>query len=262
MRWFKRKQANKKSKPKVTVVEQKNKVDYFEEAGSFASDMVSDLLDTRNRYQKVIGLMGTCLLLLCVGMVALALTHRSRVLIVHRDDNGVVWTSWAKASEYVSTTRAELRAELTQYVITRESYHYDEFNFQYKMVGLISSNTVFNAFADAQSANADTSNLSVLGEIGTKTVKVKNIVFVDFSSDKTPEQTAGTPHQNLAQIYFTVTTHSMKAQDATVPYIATVSWKYEGVPQDPGYQAYDWNGFVITRYDRVQATTLGYNSNA
>lgn len=235
---------------------------YFEDAGTFASDMVSQLSASRDRSQKLVMVLGACVVALSLALIVMAATQRSNVLVIHRDDNGVVWAAWAANSHYVSTTQPELRSELTRYVITRESYHYDEFNFQYKMMGILSSDPVFKAFQSAQSATQTTSSLNTLGQTGTRTVSVENIMFIDSADDKRTAGLAGTPHQNLAQIYYTVTTHAQNAPDVKTPYIATVSWKYEGVPSNPEYQAYDWSGFTIMRYDRVQATTLGDNSNA
>ena len=206
----------KKSTESIPSVSKQN---YFTQARSWADDIYTATIISRNRYQMAFfAAMGLVALSMLALIVLIPLQHTELLLVNHYPDGRVLVEPIHQA--YAPSNPFQVESELIHYVVNRESF--------------------------AESSN-------VLKRDGLRTVHVESVIFIDSvlkNKGKPPSEQA---HTNLAEVNFTVSDQSknstlIKTHALTV----LISWTYRGTPKDPGDRWRNWNGFTVTRYSVEQ----------
>ncbi len=239
--------AMKLKKTNIKNPNSDNKSDYFTSARSWADDIYTATLISRNRYKiaffTMIGL--TCLLTLCVIMLVPA--QHTELVVVHEGQGGYIWLSTTKASHTLSTNWNRTAAEIAHYVQTREGYDPLLYNYQTDEVKLFSTPQVLGEYELAQSSDNANSPIRTLSDKGYRTVEINSILPLDQAAQD--ENNSKNKHINLAQVNFVVVDHFFGSnQTVTNPYTALVSWEYQSVNSDPDTLLQNWDGFTITKY--------------
>jgi type IV secretion system protein VirB8 len=247
-----KKQFFSKSKKKKCSAKKKiKKDDYFTRAQSWADDLQIAILASRNQYRLAfycsLGVIG----FLALAISTLVPVQHIEPFLVHHYENGNIFIERMHQT-IAPENRAETEADLVRYVITRESYSAKSYEHSYELTTLMSTHNVSESYMDAQSKNKKTSFVRLLGSDGERIVKVVSVDFIDKASLNDPSKGIHY-HRNLADINFLVKEKSPNSDATTsVPYTATISWKYEGIPANPAIRWEDWNGFVVTEYQLKQ----------
>ena len=232
------KQKNRPSKSTDTI---------FSEASSFADDMYATQIARTTLYQLLM-LMFCCLsALLGIVMLCLLPLKETQLVVVHKSNDGVVWVE-PPATAASKVTPAQTESEIVNYITHRESYSAFSYEQQYKLVSLMSDQDVAKEYIKEQSVSNPASPIVQLGDEGVRFVTVESVVFLDSENqDKDKRNKDDIDHKNLAQVNFRVETKQAAQQDI-IPYVATLSWEYRGVPSDPESKWQNWDGFTITHY--------------
>ena len=236
----------------ATLTQAGNNKNYFVEARSWADDMYTSAIISRNRYKlaffAAMGLAG----LLAIAIDGLIPLQQLTPLLVNHYQDGRVSVEPIK-QPFAPTNQAEVQSELVRYVINRESYDATSYNTQYSLINLLSSRGVARQYMNTQSTDNKRSPISLLGNRGFRTVYVDSVVFLDSKRENKGKPKAQQTHHNLAEINFTITDHfKNSSQQKTKALTALVSWDYRGTPSDPNDRWRNWNGFTVTRYSTQQ----------
>ena len=215
--------------------------DYFQHANSWADDIYTAMITSRNRYQLAFF---ACLLLcalLTVCLIILIPTQHTELVVVHEGDSGYVWLSTTQQDAKLPSNWARSKAEIAHYIITRESYDPLLYGYQSNEVKLLSSPQVLNEYEISQDNSNKLAAINLLGSKGYRTVTVNNVLSLnDFQKGK---------KVNLAQVDFVIVDHLFgDTQTIKTPYTALVSWQYNHLPTDSQKMLSNWDGFQITKY--------------
>lgn len=235
-------------KPTTAELVGASKKNYFVEARSWADDLYTSAIISRNRYKLAFFVaMGLAILLAIAVDGLIPLQHMEPLLVNHYQDGRV--SVQPMKQPYAPTNPAQVQSEIVRYVINRESYDPSSYDAQYSLTNLMSNTAVAKQYIGVQSTGNKHSVINVLGHHGWRSVHVDSVVFLDSTLNnkgKTPSQQT---HYNLAQINFAMTDHfKNSARQKTKALTALVSWDYRGTPSDPNERWRDWDGFTITRY--------------
>ena len=225
-----------------------SKKNYFVEARSWADDLYTSAIRSRNRYQLAFFVaMGLAILLAIAVDGLIPLQHMEPLLVNHYEDGRV--SVEPLKQPYAPTRPVEVESEIVRYVINRESYDASSYDTQYSLINLMSSREVAEQYIHAQSIDNQHSPINDLGNHGFRSVHVDNVVFLDAARNNKGKPTAQQTHHNLAQVNFTVTDHfKNSAHETTTALTALVSWGHQGTPRDPNDRWRNWDGFTVTRY--------------
>lgn len=224
------------------------KKNYFVEARSWADDMYTSAIISRNRYKLAFFVaMGLAILLTIAVDGLIPMQHMEPLLVNHYQDGRV--SVEPMKQPYAPTNQAQVQSEIVRYVINRESYDPSSYDTQYSLINLMSNREVAKQYIDAQSTGNKRSPINILGNNGFRSVHVDSIVFLDSELENKGKPKSQQTHHNLAQVNFTITNHFKdSARQKTTALTALVSWEYRGTPSDPNDMWRDWDGFTITRY--------------
>lgn len=229
--------------------------DYFKEAASWADDLYISVVASRNRYRffLYLSLVFIGLFALCIAM--LIPSQHIEPLIIHQYDDGRVSVE-RMVSNYRPSNQAEVKADIVRYVIARESYDVIGYDHQYRLTSLLSDDAVDRQYSVIQSVTNGHSPINRLGKKYYQTVHVDNILFLDNQGLNKKRDHS---HNNLAQVDFLVSTHSLlTGKTVTHPYTSLISWRYRpGSFTDPDSRWMDWNGFTVTKYELTQRSVKG-----
>lgn len=232
---------------KQTVNKPGKSPEYFEQAKSWADDMYTSAIASRNRYKTAFywaAAIASCLALAIMMLVPL---QHTELVIVHQADNGVVWVE-PSSQEYKPENSAQVESELVRYVINRESYSAASYDEQYSLVTLLSGEEPAKDYMDEQSLNNKYSPINVLGKKGARSVHIENVVFLDSPVTKKSAKKDRKEHKNLAQVNFLVTEHTITGKQVSIPLTAIIAWQYKGTPHNPADMWRNFNGFTVTGY--------------
>ena len=197
---------------------------YFKQARSWADDVYTAAIVSRNRYQCAFVMsMGLSLLLVVALIMLLPLQKLQPLLINHYTDGGI--DVLPMHQPFAPTNAAEVESDLVRYVINRESYDPTSYDEQYSLINLLSNNVVASQYQQAQSTQNKNSPIVLLGDHGFRTVHVDSVVFLDTTLNNKNKSPTTPTHHNVAQINFSVTDH-VKDSDTTktLPFTALLSW--------------------------------------
>lgn len=226
--------------------------DYFTQAKTWADDLQTNAILSKNRYRLAFFVaMGLACLLTIVIMSLIPLQRIEPLLINHYQDGRI--SIEPISQPYAPTNQAQVESDIVRYVINRESYNASSYQEQYSLVNLMSNQAVANQYIQAQSSLNKVAPINVLGNQGYRTIHIDSVIFLDSFQASLAKATKQIPHHNLAQVDFTITDHFMhSAFQKTKDLVALVSWIYRGTPENPADRWRNWDGFTVTRYTVVQ----------
>ena len=226
---------------------------YFKKAETWADDIYIATVTSRNRYKLAfLASMGLSALL-TLGIIMMIPLQHTELVVVHEGIDGYTWISTTGHTKQIPQNWLRTRAEIAHYVSTRESYDPLLYSYQTKEVSLLSSPEVKAEYELSQSSDDKSSPISVLGDKGYRTVIVSNIMPIDSEAKNNANEK---DHQNIAQIDYVVIDHFFgDSSTIRTPYSALISWKYNGVPNDPQTMLQNWDGFTITKFIKQPINT-------
>lgn len=133
---------------------------------------------------------------------------------------------------------AMIQSDLIRYVKSKETYNFEDLNYRLRYLQITTESNLFNNIRKENNDISLNSIINNLGKKGTRSVDIQDVIFL---------QKEDTNHQNLAKIDFMTTTIIDNKVD-TDYFVATISWKYLGTPEDLDLAWDNWNGFMVTMY--------------
>lgn len=222
------------------------KTGYFQQAKSWADDIYTATIVSRNRYKVAFLSMAglSALLVICICMLIPA--QHTELVVVHQGDSGYTWLTTTKSHEKLPQSWVRTRAEIAHYVMARESYDPLLYGYQTKDVNLFDTPEIQAEYEMAQDSHNKSAPINLLADKGYRTVLINNIMMLDNGAKN--KNDIG-KHINLAQVDFVVEDHFFDAhQTLKTPYTAIISWRYDGVPSDAYQKLKNWDGFKVTKY--------------
>lgn len=223
--------------------------DLFSQASSWADDLLASQISKASHYKWASLLL--LILSLCLGLAIMVMVplQKTQLVVVHQPNNGVVWVD-PPSTLQAAPSQSQTESEIVNYVTNRESYSAFSYDYQYKLINLLSSNEVAKTYRAMQDALNPISPIARLGQEGTQAAQVEEVVFLDNEALNN-ENNKHENHSNLAQVNFMLTTQQ-KGQITHAPFTALVSWVYRGTPDDVQAKWQDWDGFTVTHYALTQ----------
>lgn len=222
---------------------------YFKHATNWHDDMITHVIVERNRYR--VFFLATLGLSLVLGISIAVLSPLKTLIpvVLHQSDAGISYLTVNKPLVFHSSVE-QVKSDIARYVVLRESYDPVTYARQEKTLTLFGSpqvNTVL--LREQQQKN------SVMNQIknkGYSSVLVRNVQITDS------QLTSNELHAiNQAIVTFDVSYHSYNNdKTTTVPYQATVSWQYQGMPTDLNAGYLNYSGFTITSYHQQRMIAL------
>ncbi len=230
------------------ILEASQDKQYFVTARSWADDVYTSAIVSRNRYKLAFFVaMGLCVALSIAIDGLIPLQRLAPLLVNHYQDGHVVVQPISQPAAPAS--KAEVESDLVHYVINRESYDSTSYKSQYILASVLSNKAVANQYMAEQDRHSPNSPINVFGKKGYRTARVETLVFLDSAADNKGLPKTEQTHQNLAKVYFTTTDYrKTSTRGRSHPQVALVSWTYRGTPVSPAEAWQDWNGFTVTRY--------------
>jgi len=115
-----------------------SKKNYFVEARSWADDMYTAAIISRNRYKLAFFVaMGLAVLLTIAINGLIPMQHMEPLLVNHYEDGRV--SVQPMKQPYSPTNQAQVESEIVRYVINRESYDPSSYDTQYSLINLMSN---------------------------------------------------------------------------------------------------------------------------
>ena len=237
-----------KAKAKPKKAKAVKPLDYFVEARSWADDLYTGALISRNRYRLAfLVAMGLAISLSLSINLLLPMQHYQPLLINHYEDGRVTVTPTTQVN--APNNPVEIESEIVRYVVNRESYAPSSYKEQYSLTNLMSNNEVASEYIRAQSTDNKHSPINRLGNKVYRTVHIDDVSFLDSADKNKGKPKNQQTHSNLAQVNFAITDHWRNSgRSKTIPLTALVSWRYDGTPSNPADQWRNWDGFTVTRY--------------
>lgn len=224
----------------------KSNSNYFQEAKSWADDIYTATIVSRNRYKIAFFSMAGLSALLVLSVCMLIPAQHTELVVVHQGNSGYTWISTTKPHEKLPQNWNRTRSEIANYVRARESYDPVLYGYQTKDVDLFNTSEVQSEYEMAQDSHNKLAPINLLADKGYRTVTINNIMLLDDESKNTKNDSH---HVNLAQVDFVVKDHFFDAnRTVETPYRAIVSWRYAGVPSSAYQKLKNWDGFKITKY--------------
>jgi type IV secretion system protein VirB8 len=185
-------------------------------------------------------------LLLAIAVVTLLPLKTLVPLVIHQNTaTGAISVDRPK-TPYTPANDAQIQADLVRYLTLRESYSANDINQRFHLVMLLSAGKIGAEYAEIQANANKTAPINVLGQEGTRTVRVEDVVFIDKSGERDLRHFRQSSH-NLVKVDF-VTTTILPGKKIVEPWIATIEWVYKGLPQNQEDAWDNWNGFTVTTY--------------
>ncbi|NNM58288.1 MAG: type IV secretion system protein [Legionellales bacterium] len=232
----------------VTAIQKDEKI--FSEATSWADDIHASHTAKIAHYQLVTLGLVVVSVSLAIAIASMMPLQKIQLVVAHQSSDGVMWLD-APSSVQAKPTEAQTESEIVNYVTNRESYSAFSYDYQYKLINLMSSNEIAKQYRSEQSPSNPISPIELLHDEGTRTAHVEDVMFIDNINLNQNTTKHETDHQNLAQVNFTLTTKN-KNSSTTTPYTALISWSYRGTPDDPQAKWQNWDGFTVTKYKITQ----------
>lgn len=215
---------------------------------SWSDDLFANLSLRVAQYRLAAGLLLGLSAVLGIAIIVMLPLHQTELIVVHQAQNGLTWVD-VPTSQQSLPTEAQTQSEIVSYLTNRESYSAFSYDYQFKLVNVMSDESVAKMYREEESATNPASTIARLGKEGIKKVHIESVMFLDNENQNNPSQGI-TRHANLAQINFTVTTQST-GESQIQPYTAMVSWTYRGTPDEPDVKWLNWDGFTVTHFTKA-----------
>lgn len=230
-----------------------NQAAYFIEAQSWADDLYTAAVTSRNRYQFAFLATLGLVILLAIALNGLIPLQHLQPLLIHHYPGGQVSVQPVHQNGVMPVHPAQVESEIVRYIIQRESFDATSYDSQYQLVHLLSSKEIAKQYEQEQSRHHPQSPLNLLGRDSTRTVHIESIVFLDSTLKNQPDHYPPTTHYNLAQVNFHLIDHAKETMTQKTTYrTALVSWVYRDPPVNPSERWQNWDGFTMTRYTVAQ----------
>ncbi len=226
------------------------KRNYFTQARSWADDIYTAAIISRNRYQMAFFVAMGLAMLAIVAIIALIPLQRIEPLLVNHYPSGHILVQ-PMHQPYLPLNSLQIKSELVHYVINRESYADSSYNEQYSLINIMSDNEVAKEYREIQSAHNPESAINRLGQTGLRSVLIDDVIFLSPNLQTKDKLRSQQTHTNLATVNFTVT-EEINGIKSTKSYAAIMVWEYRTPSEDPGEQWRNWDGFTVTRYSVEQ----------
>ena len=221
---------------------------YFEEAKSWAYERYQMQEVIANRWQFAFwGMMIFSVLLLVMLIMLFPLKSWEPIVVQRNTQTGEVWVDSAR-NHYLPETSPEVESDLVRYVVARETFSLTDNNARKKQVLYASSPQVSKDYEAQEDGHNPKSPINVYGMKGLRTVKVEDVVFIDNASnalEQRKQQKEKIP--TLAKVDFT-TTETIGQITVQKNWVATLSFKYLGTPDEKEAAWLNWNGFTVIDY--------------
>ncbi|KAF5279907.1 hypothetical protein FQR65_LT15158 [Abscondita terminalis] len=223
-------------KKSTEFVQSASKQNYFTQARSWADDIYTAAIISRNRYQMAFfSAMGLATLAILAIIMLIPLQHIEPLLVNHYPSGHILVQPMHQP--YAPSNSEQIESELVQYVINRESYADSSYDEQYSLINILSNNEVAKEYREIQSVQNPESPINRLGQTGLRSDKDK------LSNQQT--------RNRLATVNFTVT-EQINGIKTIKPYAVIMAWEYRTPSDDPGERWRNWDGFTVTRYSVEQ----------
>ena len=230
---------------------------YFKTARSWADDIYTSMIVSRNRYKMAFYIMGVFAVLLLLCVLVLVPVQHTELVVVHEGASGYTWLSTTSLHYHPSMNWIREQSEIANYIIARESYDPLLYKYQIEKVKLLSTQEIQAEYELSQSSSNKLAPINIIGAKGYRTVIVNSIFRLDSENKNREGQSKKDRHIDLAQVNFIVVDHLFgQNKKITTPYSGLVSWRYDGVPSSPDDMMKNWDGFKITKYS-VEPKNLG-----
>ena len=189
------------------------------------------------------------LLLITLFLSALAffLYFKQRYIPVIIHKNSVDNTSWVSIPKKLTNTSAMIKSDIYNYVITRESYNFYDYDDYYSYVASRSYDQALKTYEDKQNPKISNSAFIKLGENAYRKVKIDEILFANYNQKKL-SLSSQYSKSNFAIVYFHVT-YFNGTSTYTKPFIAHIKWVYKGINKNIEKSLDNWNGFSVVFYE-------------
>lgn len=237
-------------KKSTEFIQPTSKQNYFTKARSWADDMYTAAIISRNRYQMAFfAAMGLATIAI-VAIIPLIRLQHIQPLLVHHYPSGYISVEPLQ-QPYKPTNASQMKSELVHYVINRESYFDAAYDEQYSLINIMSDSEVAKEYREIQSVQNPESPINRLGQTGLRSVHVESVIFLNSNlEDKDKLSNQQIPNY-LATVNFTVT-EQINSIKTIKPYAVILAWEYRAPSDDPGERWRNWDGFTVTRYSVEQ----------
>jgi type IV secretion system protein VirB8 len=249
MNWFKILKPLYKNKRLQSAKLAHSPPDYFQTASSWADDLSSQIITSRNRYRILYWTMVVLVMLLAINLLWLIPRQTLQPFLVHHYENG--YTQVEPLREPAAPAqRAQVEADLVRYIWHRESYARAIYHVLYPVVEALSSKDVLKNYVAQESVRNPTAHIHQLGIKGKRNIIVESIVFLD-NAHLTPTDLLRDAdiHHHVAQVQFHVTQTLPDGEVSQTAWLAMISWEYRGTPKHVQDRWQNWNGFTVTHYE-------------
>lgn len=217
--------------------------DYFRQASDWDVDQVQRTKKNERRAWIIAGMAGTIALLSVSANLMLFPLKQVEYRIIRVDEvTGMVdvqrtTLDKVKTSEKEATDRYFLR----KYVRAREGFLYDEYDTNYRTVGLLSSAPEQKKWHDEYKPENPTAKINRLGVKIRERIKFRAVTFIG---------------KNLANVHFTKITEQNGAQPVESYHIATVPYRYVNPPMSDDDREINPLGFQVAEGYRSDVESI------
>lgn len=224
------------------------KQDYFTQAKSWADDVYSNAIQSKNRYKAAFLSSMALNVVTALAVVMLAGMQTLEPIIVHHYDNGVT-TVEPLTNENAPLNRAQVESDIIRYITNRESFDLSSYKSQYDLVTLLSDPSVASLYAKSQDRRDKEAPINQLGATHFREVHVYSINFLDNLIFNETEGNAR--HHNLAEVVFSlIDVDKATGQRQEKQFNAMIAWVYKNPSMSPEIRWKNWDGFLVTRYNK------------
>lgn len=237
------------------VMKNKQDAEYFKAGEDWYADRVLAVKIQANRWFLGFLVSIALSITLTIALISLLPLKTPMPFVIHQNTlTGEAWVDRPQ-TKYTPINNAEVQSDIARYITARESYLAADINQRFNFVKLLSDGRVGKEYGDEQSNDNKLSPVNVLGEAGTRTTHIEDIIFIDKAGTHEIRDFHETSH-NLAKVDFTTTTTDRNGNKKTESFVATVGWAYNGLPLKQEDVWENWSGFTVTTY-RADPKNIG-----
>ena len=213
--------------------------DYYAAARSWSEGQSSIAGREARIAWRVVAGAGFVALLLAITLLLLVplKTVQPYVLTVDRQ-TGAVEPAMTVSDGRLTQSEAVIQAQLAAYVVARETFDSTDLTRQYRRVQLMSSRPVASAYVAQMAATNPGSPLRTLGKGDTVTIRVRSVSLIA---------------DGAALVRYTAARSAIGAAPTQeTPFVAAISFGFNGRPLKASDRFENPLGFQVTRYRRDQ----------
>lgn len=219
---------------------------YFKAGEDWFYDRYESAAINAHKWFKAFLLMGLIALASIVTLIILLPLKTIVPIAIHQNTTtGEVWVKKIEG-KYTPENDAQVQSDIVRYLTAYLSYSPLDINQRFDLIKLMSATPVLKQYDEMESDSNPNSPVNLLGDTGSATIKVEDIVFIDKEGVRERRHYKFNPSHNLAKVDFSLTTTDKNGASTTSYFVATLSWEYRGTPQSQSDAWNNWNGFTVT----------------